>query len=331
MSALEVNGLRVSFPTGKGRVTAVAGVDLAIRPGTTMGLVGESGSGKSTVARAIMGLAKVEAGSVSVEGRPVGGDRRSLALLRRHVQLVFQNPYGSLNPRRTIGATLAEAASMLDRDQRQSPLELLDLVSLPRHIVDRFPHQLSGGQRQRVAIARALALRPSVLLADEITASLDVSVQASILNLLARLQQSLGLAYLFISHDLAVVRHLSDEVAVMYLGRIVEKGPAQQVFSAPAHPYTRALLDAVPTRGRRRREAIRLEGEIPDPRNPPVGCPFHTRCPVGPRYEAGRESCVASLPGLEPGPSADSEVACHFPLVGATTTRSQEGESQGVG
>jgi peptide/nickel transport system ATP-binding protein len=248
VNALEVSGLTVSYGSGRSAHIAVSDVSLTVPTGSTLGLVGESGSGKSTVAKAIVGLVRPVTGHVSVHGRRIGRDRDSLRHLRRSVQLVFQDPNSSLNPRSTVRSALREAAALLPPGERMDVEELLDLVSLPRQLIDRFPHQLSGGQRQRVAIARALAVRPSVLVADEITASLDVSVQANILNLLGDLRRGLGISCLFISHNLAVVKHISDEVAVMYLGQVVERGPAAQIYAAPDHAYTKALLDAVPRR-----------------------------------------------------------------------------------
>jgi peptide/nickel transport system ATP-binding protein len=318
MNALEIKGLTVQFPTKSGTVTAVSDLDLAIPAGKTLGLVGESGSGKSTVAKAIMRLVRPQAGEISVVGEQLGPNAKGTAQLRRVAQLVFQDPNSSLNPRQTVKSVLTEASMRLPAQQRRAPGELLDLVALPSGLMDRFPHQLSGGQKQRVALARALAIRPSILLADEITSALDVSVQATVLNLLSELQQTLELTYLFISHNLAVVRHLSDFVSVMYLGRIVEHGTAEQVFTAPAHPYTRALLDAAPSRhAARRLNRERLEGEVPDPRFPPSGCVFHTRCPIGPLHHADRDVCRHTCPAQRPIGSSEHEAACHFPLDGA--------------
>jgi peptide/nickel transport system ATP-binding protein len=256
MNALEVAGMTVRYGSGRAATDAVSDVSLSVPPGTTLGLVGESGSGKSTLAKAIIGLVQPSRGDITVHGTRVGHDRDGLRRLRRSVQLVFQDPNSSLNPRSTVRATLREAATLLPAAERASVEELLDLVSLPRVAADRYPHQLSGGQRQRVAVARALAVRPSVLIADEITASLDVSVQATILNLLVSLRRDLGIACLFISHDLAVVRHISDEVAVMYQGRIVERGPAERIYAVPEHPYTKTLLEAVPRRWKRNTRGV---------------------------------------------------------------------------
>jgi len=309
VSSLEVHGLCIQY----GPITAVDGVDLAIPERGTLGLVGESGSGKSTIARAIVGLVPVASGEVRIDGMPLqlrGGGARAL---RRRVQMVFQDPYSSLNPRMTAGEAIDEALQVnrrLSSAQRwHEVLSLLDLVALDRGAAGRFPHQFSGGQRQRIAIARALAADPQVLIADEVTSSLDVSVQANVLNLLRDLQARLGLSYLFISHNLSVVRYMSDQVAVMYLGRIVETAPTEDLFSHPQHPYTRALIDAVPQPGER--SMARLEGEIPDPRRPPSGCRFHPRCAIGPLVRSGRDICMDVDPqsGTRGRPHA---AACHF-------------------
>jgi len=251
---LELRGLRVTYP-GPPPYTAVEGVDLDVAAGAAVGLVGESGSGKSSIARAIVGLARVSGGSVRVDGREAAAARRRrLQELRRTVQLVFQDPRASLNPRMQVGATVQEAVAIAGerrdaRDRRAEARRLLELVDLPAGAAERYPHELSGGQLQRVAIARALAVRPRLLLLDEVTASLDVSVQARILNLLRRLQRELELSALYISHDLSVIRYVSDHVYVMQRGRIVEDGPCEALFSAPRREYTRSLLAAVPTLG----------------------------------------------------------------------------------
>jgi peptide/nickel transport system ATP-binding protein len=244
--ALDIRDLSIVYRTGRTTMSAVSGVDLDVVKGGTLGLVGESGSGKSSIARAVVGLIRPSGGEVVVHGQRVDRGRRSRQFLRRNVQMVFQDPNSSLNPRLTVRSTLAEAAAQLPDRERMTVDELIDLVALPTHLSDRFPHQLSGGQKQRVAIARALAVRPTILVADEITASLDVSVQASILNLLTDLQHRLGLSCLFISHNLAVVRYVASYVAVMHRGRIVEQGPTNQVLTTPDHDYTRELLAAIP-------------------------------------------------------------------------------------
>jgi len=266
-------------------VQALAGVTLEVHRGETLAVVGESGCGKSTLARALVRLVALDSGQIDFDGQDVGamrGDARRA--YNRRVQMVFQDPYGSLNPRMTVGETLGEAL----RVHRMVPYaridariaELLDWVRLPVDAASRFPRAFSGGQRQRIALARALAVEPELLIADEIVSALDVSVQAQILNLLLDMQERLGLAILFISHDLRVVRHLAHRVAVMYLGRVVEAGPADQVFATPLHPYTQALMRAAPTLDMRRRGGEALRGELPSPMQAVAGCPFNPRCPV---------------------------------------------------
>ncbi|WP_247004650.1 ABC transporter ATP-binding protein [Halosolutus gelatinilyticus] len=285
-----------------GRIPAVRGVSLALRPGETVGLVGESGCGKSTLAKLIVGLETPDDGTVRLHGRPIGGvDSRTDAQLTE-IGVVFQHPGASLNPKRTVGAAIAEplVEAGWSRPRRKDRIaELCSLVGLPNDVTDRYPGQLSGGQRQRVAIARAIALEPSVLVLDEPTAALDVSVQATILNLLADLQADLGLTYLFISHDIDVVRHVADRVAVMYCGRLVEIGPAHATLSRPTHPYTQTLLDAIPggradsgSGGDQATDA--LAGEPPSPADPPSGCAVHPRCPVA------TDECSRVEPSLDP-------------------------------
>lgn len=296
-----------------GALRALDDVSLALQPGRTLGLVGESGSGKSTLGRALVHLLPLAGGRITLDGLDATHSAgRAMRAYRRRVQIVFQDPSAALDPlmsvRRAIGQGLRLARN---RNKRALP-RLLDMVGLPEALADRLPHELSGGQRQRVAIARALAVGPQVLVLDEVTSALDVSVQAMVLNLLRDLQSELGLAYLFISHNMAAVKAVSDDVAVMYLGRIVEHRPAADFFAAPAHPYARALLDAVPRlTGRMDFAGATLLGEPPDPRDPPKGCRFHTRCPLGPLHRAGREACRTDPPA---GPPASS-VACHFPLT----------------
>jgi len=320
---VEVDDLRVWFPSGGGlrrrdggRVRAVDGVSFEVRRGETLGLVGESGCGKSTTGLALLRLVEPTGGRVVFDGVDVTAlGRRDLRRLRRRMAMVFQDPYASLNPRRSIGASVAEPLEVhgLHRGRRQRRArvgELLELVGLNPDLADRYPHEFSGGQRQRVGIARALAAEPDFIVCDEPIASLDVSIQAQILNLLERLQRELGLTYLFIAHDLSAVQHTSDRIAVMYLGRIVEVAPRQALAQqTPAHPYTRALLSAVPLpdpRRERARERIILRGEVPTPLHPPSGCNFRTRCPEV------FEPCDRVDPALQPVGSSSHLAACHL-------------------
>ena len=305
---LRVRGLVKHFPVRGGlfrrqvrAVRAVDGVDFHIEAGETLGLVGESGSGKSTTGRAVLQLIRPDAGSVEFDGTELthlqGAELRSY---RRHLGVVFQDPFASLNPRRTVGQAVREPMDVhrqgtpAERERRQA--FLMEAVGLPAGAADRYPHELSGGQRQRIGIARALSTSPKLLVLDEPISALDVSIQAQILNLLERLRDELSLTYLFIAHDLAVVRHICARVAVMYLGRIVESGPAAEVFERPMHPYTRALLAAAPTlstTGAQGRRAS-VQGEVPDPAHPPTGCAFHPRCP------RRTDLCVAEAPTKKP-------------------------------
>jgi len=321
---LEVAGLKVHFPIRKGilqrtvgHVRAVDGVSLAIAPGRTLALVGESGCGKTTVGKALLQLIAPSAGSVLLAGAELVGLRgRRLRAARRQMQMVFQDPFASLNPRLRVGEIIAEgmAALGLGAERSAAPAAraaavsaLLRQVGLPAEAAERFPHEFSGGQRQRVAIARALAVQPQLLICDEPTSALDVSVQAQILNLLKTLQADLGVAYLFITHNFAVVEYLAHDVAVMYLGRIVEQGRAEEVLGAPLHPYTQALLSAVPApRLEDGRERIRLAGETPSPAKPPAGCHFHPRCPKA------TDLCRQTWPETT-AISATHRVACHWP------------------
>ncbi len=298
----------------RGRIQAVGGVSFEIRRGETLGIVGESGCGKSTLARCIAQLLPVSSGSVAFNGVTLTGlSRRQLRSHRREMQLVFQDPYASLNPRRTVGDIVAEPMRVHHRGTseqiRDRVADLFRLVGLDVSSLVRYPHEFSGGQRQRIGIARALALNPQLIIADEPVSALDVSVQAQVLNLMADLQDELGLTYLFIAHDLGVVRHVSDRVGVMYLGELVEMASAEALYQAPAHPYTEALLSVAPELddGRARtRDRIVLAGDVPDPSDKPEGCPFHPRCPVA------QDICRRVKPTLEVADDGRA-VACHFP------------------
>ncbi|HEY0181806.1 MAG TPA: ABC transporter ATP-binding protein [Rhodopila sp.] len=287
---LEVDDLTVDFPArhGGGQVRALNGVNFSVPRGTTLGIVGESGCGKSTLGFTVMMLQRPSGGRVVFEGTDLGRlDRRDMRRMRRRIQIVFQDAAASLDPRVPIGDSLNEALNIhglaKGRARAARIHQLLDLVGLPATFLERFPHQLSGGQAQRVAICRALAVGPDLIVCDEPVSALDVSIQAQIVNLMQDLQRELGLTYLFISHDLSIVRHISDTVAVMYLGRIVEFAPKAELYARPLHPYTRALLSAVPLPDpvqERARQRTILTGDLPDPANPPSGCVFRTRCPL---------------------------------------------------
>jgi peptide/nickel transport system ATP-binding protein len=310
--------LTVRFGHGASGLTAVDRVDLLVPEQTIVGLVGESGSGKSTLARALVGLTPIAGGDVLLDGVSVAGGRGRRVSSHRRLQMVFQDPFSSLNPRMTVGAAIAEASTVGRRSDRASPersvAEYLDLVHLDPVVADHLPGRLSGGQRQRVAIARALAARPGVLIADEITSALDVSVQSAVLNLMRDLQQQLGISMVFISHNLATVRYVSDMLAVMYLSRLVEVGETESVVSAPQHPYTRSLLGAVPRLGVRITQGVESSVEAadpPDPHNPPPGCRLHPRCPIGPAVDPTKEICI----DIDPQEDAKARVhraACHF-------------------
>jgi len=316
---LELRDVRTHFPVHRGflvrrrtgAVRAVDGVTLSVRRGEVLGLVGESGCGKSTLARTILNLVPTTGGAVILNGRNLGlASRREMLACRRDLQMVFQDPYASLNPRMTVRAMLAEplfAHRICSRGDVQGRVdELMGIVGLAPRFARRYPHEFSGGQRQRIAIARALALRPKIIVADEPVSALDVSIQAQILNLLSKLCREMDLALVFIAHDLSVVRHISDRVAVMYLGKIVELGPAEDVIDRPRHPYTRALVSAIPVPDpgvERARQRIVLPGDPPSPINPPPGCAFHPRCPHA------LDRCREAVPPLAPcGPS--HEAAC---------------------
>jgi peptide/nickel transport system ATP-binding protein len=329
---LEVENLKKYFPIKKGllrrtvgNVRAVDGVSFTVRRGETLALVGESGCGKTTVSRCIVGALPADSGSIRFSGAGAGAvdlaplSKRGRRPYRRHMQMIFQDPFSSLNPRMTIADIVGEplyVQGMGDREARHKRVrELLELVQLPAAYLNRFPHAFSGGQRQRIGIARALALNPSLVVADEPVSALDVSVQAQILNLMLELQERLGLSYLFVAHDLSVVKHVSDRVAVMYVGQIVEVGTTEALFARPYHPYTEALLSAVPKPDPRRRRSQRivLSGEVADAANPPSGCYFHPRC----RYAT--ERCRVELPALRevaPGRQARCHHASELTLNG---------------
>jgi len=323
---LRTHRLQVHFPITEGliierrvgAVRAVDGVSLDVQPGETLGLVGESGCGKSTFARAVIRLVEPTGGSIHFDGVDItrlGGDE--MRRMRRRMQMIFQDPYASLNPRMTIGSMLAEPLRVhglaTGAEAAARARELVDIVGLPRNAINRYPHEFSGGQRQRAGIARALAVQPEFIAADEAVSALDVSIQAQIVNLLSELQREFNLTYLFIAHDLSVVRHISDRIAVMYLGEVVELSPAKELYDRPLHPYTTALVSAVPIPDPKvelRRKRMILRGDVPSPAHPPSGCRFHTRCWL--RRELGDpEICAAETPELRqllPGHG----VACHF-------------------
>jgi len=298
-----------AFSTVRGYVRAVDGVDLSVRRGRTLGLVGESGSGKTTVGRTLLRLIPATAGWVLFDGANVFALGRSqMRALRRRMQIIFQDPFSSLNPRMTIGTIVAEPLRvhyrMTRRQRREAVGQLLQRVGLSADHVNRYPHEFSGGQRQRIGIARALASRPDFIVCDEPVSALDVSIQAQILNLLKDLQEEFRLTYLFIAHNLAVVEHFADAVAVMYLGKIVELAERDELYANPLHPYTEALLSSVPVPDpARRRSRVQLEGETPSPINPPPGCPFHPRCPLTRQAAAGQPAPQGgrAVPPLPPG------------------------------
>ncbi|MFC9561799.1 ABC transporter ATP-binding protein [Agromyces sp. NPDC056965] len=309
---IEVDDLRVTFGRagrlGRGSVVkAVDGVSLRLERGQTLGLVGESGCGKSTLIRSLFGLSPIAGGTVRAFGQDVTrigrAERRRLG---GRMQMVFQDPYSALDPKMTVHDIVAEPLRITGRYDRKQVAELLDRVGVSAEMAERKPGEFSGGQRQRVGIARALALRPEVLVLDEPVSALDVSIQAQILNLLAELQQEFDLAYLFVSHDLSVVRHVADEVAVMYLGRIVEQGPIDDVFDGARHPYTRSLLASVPSVVPQRAQALALVGDPPDAANPPSGCAFRTRCPIA------RDRCAEVRPSLSAATAGGHVDACLF-------------------
>ncbi|MDQ8702314.1 dipeptide ABC transporter ATP-binding protein [Streptomyces sp. LHD-70] len=325
---LEVRGLVKHFPLTQGivfkkrigAVKAVDGVDFDLGGGETLGIVGESGCGKSTVAKLLMNLERPTEGAIRYKGEDITRlSGRALKAVRRNIQMVFQDPYTSLNPRMTVGDIIGEPYEIHPEaapkgDRRRRVQELLDVVGLNPEYINRYPHQFSGGQRQRIGIARGLALRPEIIVADEPVSALDVSVQAQVVNLLDRLQTEFALSYVFIAHDLSIVRHISDRVGVMYLGRIVETGTDEQIYEHPTHPYTQALLSAAPVPdpdAREQRERILLAGDVPSPANPPSGCRFRTRCWKAQRRCEVEVPLLAVPESFADGPRAHPS-ACHF-------------------
>lgn len=311
---VRADGVKVYYPIRDRRgevVKAVDNVSFQLYPGETFGVVGESGSGKSTLGRALIGLEKLSEGSVRFGGRDVHGmNRAETKAFKRKAQIIFQDPSASLNPKKNIEQILAEPfeihALEKGKARREKMISLLKLVDLEEYFLSRFPHELSGGQKQRIGIARALALEPDLMICDEAVSALDVSVQAQVLNLMKDLQKELGLTYFFISHNLNVVYQISDRVAVMYLGKILEMGSYRQIYQSQLHPYTKALLSAIPdVTGKTNGNRIRLKGEIPSPSNPPAGCRFHTRCPYCQDLCRQREPELREL-------EQDHLVACHF-------------------
>jgi len=320
---LEVTDLKVHFPIMAGlrrhqvgTVYAVDGITFELREGETLGLVGESGCGKSTTARAVLRLNEITDGSVRYKGVDIThAKRKQMQPIRREMQVVFQDPYASLNPRMTVSDIISEPLKVHNigtkRSRQEATEQLLEKVQLSPEHGNRYPHEFSGGQRQRIGVARALALNPSVMILDEPVSALDVSIQAQVINLLQEIQEEMDLSFLFIAHDLSVVRHISDRVAVMYLGKIVEIADRSDLFESPLHPYTQALLSAVPIaepHGREERSRIVLEGDVPTPVNPPSGCRFRTRC-----WKA-QNICAEQEPELV-DPGQGHPVACHFPEV----------------
>ena len=313
---LEMEQVSVRFPVGRRTLQALDRVSLTVETGETLALVGESGSGKTTLGHVVAGLREADEGALRFAGKPL--DRAARRTAQRHIQVVFQDPFGALDPRMPVSAIIAEPlrinriGSRAEREQRAAAL--VTQVGLPRDALNRYPHEFSGGQRQRIAIARALAPEPMLIVADEPLSALDVSIQSQVLNLMKDLQEQRRLSYLFISHDLAVVNHLADRVAVLYLGRLVEVAPRAAVFAHPAHPYTAALLAALPRFGRRRTPGEgTIKGEMPSALAPPPGCVFHPRCPKA------AELCRTTQPILAPVAGRAGQVAaCHFPNAAAT-------------
>lgn len=321
---LEVKGLKQYFPIKGGffgrtvnNVKAVDDISFDIKEGETVSVVGESGCGKSTTGRAILRLDEPTEGTVTFEGKDILSLSKSeMRDMRSEMQIIFQDPYASLNPRKTVKMTLIEAMDIQNvvpkKERQERALEIMETVGLQKHQIDRFPHEFSGGQRQRIGIARALAVNPKLIIADEAVSALDVSIQAQVLNLLQRLQDEMGLTYLFIAHDLGVVRHISDRIIVMYLGKIVEMGDTKSIFENPQHPYTKALLSAIPVPDpKNKSDRIFLRGDVPSPIDPPTGCRFHTRCPFA------TEKCKTDTPELEHKDetyAGQHDVACHYAI-----------------
>lgn len=323
---VEIRDLKVHFPIHRGllrrqtgAVRAVDGISLDIFRGETLGLVGESGCGKSTTGLAMLRLLDITAGEIRFDGRDVASlSQQELRAARRNMQMVFQDPYSSLNPRMTIGSIIVEPLNVhrvgTPAERRERVYELMRLVGLNPSFINRYPHEFSGGQRQRVGLARALATNPALIVADEPISALDVSIQAQVVNLMADLKERLGLTYVMVSHDLSMVRYISDRVAVMYLGRIVEIGERDRVFDAPAHPYTQALLSAIPSpdpKRERERRRIVLQGDVPNPANPPSGCHFHPRCPKATPLCKETDPPLRSLAADTGQTGAAHGVACH--------------------
>ncbi len=319
---LEVRDLKMHFPLTQGiifqrvvgYVRAVDGVSFSVERGKTLGLVGESGSGKTTIGRTIIRLYKPTSGQILFENHDLSQlSNEEMRLARRRIQMIFQDPYASLNPRFTIGSLISEPMHIYkvgtNQEIRERTEELLRIVGLRPEYIDRYPHEFSGGQRQRIAVARAISINPDCVIADEPVSALDVSIRAQVLNLMERLQRELNLTYLFVSHDLSVVRHVADRIAVMYLGKIVELSDRDELYAAPKHPYTRALLSAVPLpdpKLEKRRKRIILTGDLPSPINIPTGCRFHTRCPMA------QDICREVEPPFEAKEGHEHYAACHF-------------------
>ncbi|HEV3462716.1 MAG TPA: dipeptide ABC transporter ATP-binding protein [Actinomycetota bacterium] len=335
---VRITGVKKYFPITQGiifqrevgRVHAVDGVDLEVFPGETLGIVGETGCGKSTLARLICRLLDVTEGRIEFDGQDITtlkGDK--LRQLRREIQMIFQDPYSSLNPRKRVGAIIGDPFEIHGlaegKERKQRVQELMETVGLNPEHYNRFPAEFSGGQRQRIGVARALALRPKLIICDEPVSALDVSIQAQVINLLEDLQEEFKLTYIFIAHDLSVVRHVSDRVGVMYLGKVVELADARRLYAEPKHPYSGALLSAVPVPDpdiAERRERVILLGDVPSPIDPPSGCRFHPRCPKA------QERCIHEVPPLEPKAAGDL-AACHFPLEpGENLARARAGIEQ---